>query len=175
MVHDAWPTPKIPAHSRGAYKKRGQNVHILATATRLESTLAIQQSIGARLLHAQFQFFLSPYPVAQHAHPQGWGAQVASRTQDDAVTYAEPRQVQAGSEVVGGVASRGLCTRETGWWQRLPAPNSDCAVIVNGTKYAPLTETETYDGASGRETSHSNPDHHKLARRCNFSFGEGGN
>jgi len=29
------------------------------------------------------------------------------------------------------------------------------SAIVNGTNYTPLTETETYDGASGQETSYS--------------------
>jgi hypothetical protein len=29
------------------------------------------------------------------------------------------------------------------------------SIIVNGTNYAPLTETETYDGSSSQETSYT--------------------
>jgi len=90
--------------TRGGLTPASVNFHILATVTWVESTLVSQQSIGARLLHAEFQFFFPAYPVAQHAYSQERGSQVASRTQNAAVTDAEPRQVQAGSAVVGGLA-----------------------------------------------------------------------
>jgi hypothetical protein len=46
--------------------------------------------------------------------------------------------------------------------------------IVNGTNYAPLTETETYDGTSGQETSYTYTAASGNAVTCNYDPRDGG-
>ncbi len=70
-------------------------------------------------------------------------------------TYSETIVDNAHNTIVIGYTQTVIAVAADGTITEMQQSTSNDEVIVNGTNYTPLTETETYDGSSGQETSYT--------------------
>jgi hypothetical protein len=70
-------------------------------------------------------------------------------------TYGETIVDNANNTIVIGYTQTVITVAADGTITEMQQSTTDSSVIVNGTNYTPLTETETYDGISGQETSYT--------------------
>jgi hypothetical protein len=70
-------------------------------------------------------------------------------------TYSETIVDNANNTIVIGYTQTVIAVAADGTITEMQQSTSNDEVIVNGTNYTPLTETETYDGSSGQETSYT--------------------
>jgi hypothetical protein len=74
---------------------------------------------------------------------------------NSARTYSETIVDNANNTIIIGYTQTVTAIAADGTITEMQQSTTGSSAIVNGTNYAPLTETETYDGTSGQETSYT--------------------
>jgi hypothetical protein len=89
-------------------------------------------------------------------------------------TYGETIVDNANNTILIGYTQTVTAVAADGTITEMQQSTTGGSIIVNGTNYAPLTETETYDGSSGQETSYTYTPASGDAVTCTYDPRDGG-
>ena len=89
-------------------------------------------------------------------------------------TYSETIVDNANNTILIGYSETVTAVAADGTISETQQSTTGSSIIVNGTNYAPLTETQTYDGSSGQETGYTYTSASGDAVTCIYDPREGG-
>jgi hypothetical protein len=89
-------------------------------------------------------------------------------------TYSETIVDNANNTILIGYTQTVSAVAEDGTITEMQQSTTGGSIIVDGTNYAPLTATETYDGSSGQETSYTYTAASGDAVTCTYDPRDGG-
>jgi hypothetical protein len=89
-------------------------------------------------------------------------------------TYSESIVDNANNTILIGYTQTVMAVAADGTITEMQQSTTGSSIIVDGTNYAPLTETETYDDSSGQETSYTYTAAGGDAVTCTFDPRDGG-
>ncbi len=93
---------------------------------------------------------------------------------DSMRTYGETIVDNANNTIVIGYLKTVTAVAADGTITEMQQSTTGDSSVVDGTNYAPLTETETYDGSSGQETSYTYTNASGASILCTYDPRDGG-